>query len=136
MRGASRACPAKSRRLARERRPLLRHVRNDLALELALQPRFVEQVRKAADAQRVVEERHAAVLELVEDIVNLGQPELEFAREVGAIDAELTLDVLNGLQVLALQGQSFPDGVARLVGQPRTDAERIEQFEAQAFALI
>ena len=74
---------------------LPRHIGHHVALELVLDPRLVHQVRQASDAQRVVEEAHAAILELVENVVDLRQPELELSREIGAIDLELAIDVVD-----------------------------------------
>ena len=87
---------------------LLRHVGDDRALELTLHARLVQQIRNPADAQRVVEERHAAVLELMQDVVDLREAELELAREIGAIDVELTLDVVDGLQILLAAARAGP----------------------------
>ena len=115
---------------------LLRHVGDHRPLELTLNARLVQQIGNAADAQRVVEEGHAAVLELVQDVVDLRQTELELAREVRAIDAQLTLDVVDGLQVLAQQLEPPADRLARGLGQAQADAERIQQLQAQALALI
>ena len=53
--------------------------RHHLALELGLEPALVEQVEDAAEAQRLVEERDAAPLELVQHVVDVDEAEAELA---------------------------------------------------------
>ena len=114
----------------------LRRIGHDVTLELALDPRLVQQVGQPSHAQRVVEEPDTAILELLEHVVDLGEAELELPREVGTVDVELTVDVVHGGQIVAQNGHPSVDRLPRRLRQAQADPERIEELQPQAFLLV
>ncbi len=114
----------------------LRHVLDDVAGELRLEPALVEQVEDAADAQRVVEERHAPPLAGMEDVVDRRQPVLELAAHVLTEHGGQPLDVGGGQHVV---GQHLEIGVHQrevAVAQPARDADWIEQLQPNPLARV
>ncbi len=115
---------------------LPRHICHHVALELVLDPRLVHQVRQASDAQRVVEEAHTAILELVENVVDLRQPELELSSEIGPIGFELPIDVVDRGDVVPEQRHPAINRRASRLRQASADAEGIEKLQAQALTFV
>ena len=62
---------------------------------------------------------HSAILELLEHVVHLGQAELELPREIGAIDVELAVDVVDGGEVVAKKRHPAINRFARRLRQPQ-----------------
>ncbi len=115
---------------------LLRCIADDLALEVGLDLGFVHQVESTGQPQRLIEVLHAAALELVQDVVDIGEAVAKLPGHVLAIEIELALNLIDGCEILGQDLQTTLRSVAVGVDQTPTDPERTEELESDALGLV
>ncbi|OFV88660.1 MAG: hypothetical protein A2V74_00395 [Acidobacteria bacterium RBG_16_70_10] len=113
-----------------------REVGHDLVLELAADALPVQEVEDPAQAERPIEEDATALLEVEEDLLHVGEPEAEVAREVLAMEGELPVDVFQGGEVLLEQGEAAADDPLRLAEHVEAHAQRVQELQAHAHGLV
>ena len=116
---------------------LLGQVLQHVALEGLAQLVAADQVEHAAEAQRLVEEVHAPPLELQQHALHVGEAEAEVARQVLAVQLELAVDALHGLDVLAQEVEPRVHQRGLALGQAAgAHAQRVLELQAQALLLV
>ena len=115
---------------------LLRRIGDDLLLECLLNPAAIQQIEHSTDPHGVVEEVLASPLHLQQDSIKVRNSESEITKQIRLIDRELPLDLVERREVVLQERGALLDRGRMAVGQRRTDAERIEQLQADAAGRI
>ena len=100
------------------------------------QPLAVEQLAEAAQAQSLVEEGVAPLLELEQHLLDIREAEAKVAAELGRPLVEPRLDGLEGELVVPQHGEALAHEPGRLAEGPARDSERVVELEAEALLLV
>ena len=114
----------------------LGQIGHDLLVEGALELGRVDQVEDAAQPERLVEELHAAALELEQHLLHVGEAEAEVAGEVLLVEGELAIDGLDRLEVFLEEDEPGLAHLQVLVEEVQADAEGVEELQPHALLLV
>jgi hypothetical protein len=114
----------------------LRQVGDHGALEVGLHLRLVHQVDDPGQAHGFIEEADPPVLELAQDVVDVGEPEAELALHVLLEEGHLALDVLDRREVLLEQPEPAVGDLQVALGEVLGDPQGIHQLQPHPLLLV
>ncbi len=115
---------------------LPRRVGDDALLEFLLDARAVQQIDDPPEPQRVLEVLVAARLHVDEHLLDGRHPQLEPARQVGRVDRELPLDLIEHRHVVVQQREALVGDRRVAVRERLADAERVRQLQPETAGLV
>src|SRR5215212_6597320 len=109
---------------------------DDLPLEALLHLLLAQELAKVHQPDVLLQPRIAALVERVDDVLDLGEPRLEVALHVLLVEPELGLHVLRGLEVVFQQAQALVYGCPVAPGQLLDHTERALELEPHPALLV